>query len=109
MQASDLVRHLAIANIPEPQGAIKVTRANNVFVPCAAHRVAAAVADDGAHAETLVQVPYFDASVCAAADCSEGVAWAAVHTAHLHNRTSVLQEACAQDFCFVMIDAVYWL
>ena len=83
VQASDFISHLAIAYVPEPQGAIKVTRADDVLVPSAAHRVAAAVTDDGAHTEALVQVPYFDASVCAAADGPQGVAWAAVHTAHL--------------------------
>ena len=68
MQPSDFIRHLAIANVPEPQGAIKMARAYDVLVPCAAHGVAAAVANDGAQAVALVQVPHFDASVCAAAD-----------------------------------------
>ena len=71
MQASDFIRHLAIANVPEPQGAVKVARANDVLVPCAAHGVAAAVAYDGAQAVALMQVPDFNASVCATAYCSQ--------------------------------------
>lgn len=54
-----------------------------MLIPGTAHRVAAAVADDGAHTEALVQVPYLDAPVGAAADGPKGVAWATVHTAHL--------------------------
>ena len=54
-----------------------------MLVPGAAHRVAAAVADNGAQAVTLVEVPHLDAPVCAAADCSQGGAWAAVDTTHL--------------------------
>ena len=88
VQASDFIRHLAVPDIPEPQRAVEVTRADEVLIPGAAHRVAAAVADDGTQAVALVQVPHFDASVCAAADCPERGAGTAVNTAHLqHTRT----------------------
>ncbi len=83
MQTSDLIRHLAITDVPEAQGAIKMARTDEVFVPRAAHGIAAAVANDGAKAVALVQVPNLDASVCAAADSPKGGTRAAVHTAHL--------------------------
>lgn len=84
MQSSHFIRHLATADVPEPQSAVKVTGTNEVLIPSAAHRVAAAVAHDGAQAVTLVEVPYFDGPVCAAADGPQRRAWTAVHTAHLH-------------------------
>lgn len=67
-----------------------MTRADDVFISGTAHRVAAAVTDDGAHTEALVEVPHLDASVCAAADRPKGVARAAVHTAHLQERQTEL-------------------
>lgn len=94
MQASNLIGHPATARVPEPECAVKVAGADDVVVASAAHRIAAAVADDGAHAEALVQVPQLDAPVCAAADCSQGVAGAAVYTAHLQPGTGT--SACAQ-------------
>jgi L-aminopeptidase/D-esterase-like protein len=84
MQPSHFIGHLASPDVPEPQSAVKVTRTDEVLIPSAAHRVAAAVAHDGAQAVTLVEVPYLDGSICAAADSSERRAWTAVHTAHLH-------------------------
>lgn len=84
MQPGDLIRHLATPDVPEPQSAIKVTGTDEVLIPTAAHRVAAAVAHDGAQAVTLVEVPYLDGPVCAAADSSQRRAWTAIHTAHLH-------------------------
>lgn len=89
VQASDFISHLAAANVPEPQSAVKVSGADDVLIPCTAHRVAAAVADDGAHTEALVQVPHLDAPVGAAADGPKGVAGAAVHTAHLKARKTI--------------------
>lgn len=93
VQASDFIGHLAAANVPEPESAVKVAGADDVLIPCAAHRVAAAVADDGAHTEALVQIPQLDAPICAAADSPKGVTWAAVHTAHLtEGKTSHLSK-----------------
>ena len=66
MQSSHFICHLATPQVPEPESAVKVARTNDVLISCAAHRVAAAVADDGACAEALVQVPHLDAAVCTA-------------------------------------------
>ena len=85
MQASDFIGHLAAAYVPEPQSAIKMSGAYDVLISGTAHRVAAAVADDCAHTETLTEVPHLDAPVCATADCPKRVAWAAVHTAYLQD------------------------
>lgn len=93
MQTSNLIRHPAAACVPEAQRAVKVTGADDVLIPGAAHRVAAAVADDGFCAEAPVEVPEFDAAVCAAADCSQGVAWAAIHTTHLQPVASPCRQA----------------
>ena len=74
-----------------------MTRADDVFISGTAHRVAAAVTDDGAHTEALVEVPHLDASVCAAADCPQGVARAAIHTAHLQGRKRKLAAVARRD------------
>lgn len=83
MQPSHFICHLATTQIPEPESAVKVAGTNDVLISRAPYGVAAAVADDGACAEALVQVPHFDAAVCAAA---YGPCWraaAAVNTADL--------------------------
>lgn len=97
VQTSDLIRHPAAACVPEAQSAVKVTGADDVLIPGAAHGVAAAVADDGFGAEAPVEVPQLDAPVCAAADCSQGVAWATVHTAHLQPTANACRQA---GFCY---------
>ena len=89
VQASDFICHLAAAYVPEPQGAIEMTGANDVLISGTTHRVAAAVTDDGAHTEALVEVPHLDASVGAAADSPKTVAWTAVHAAHLPRRKRI--------------------
>ena len=90
MQASHFICHLAISDVPKPESAIKVAGTDDVFISGAAHRVAAAVAHDGAKAVALVQVPHLDGSVGAAADSPQGGAGTAIHTAHLqHNRADL--------------------
>ena len=54
MQAGHFICHFAAPQIPKPESAIEVPRADDVLVPGAPHRVAAAVTDDGACAEALV-------------------------------------------------------
>lgn len=85
VQPSYFICHFAIPEIPKSKRAIKVPGADHMLVSGASHRVAAAVADDGARAEALVQIPHLDAAICAAADCPRGCAAAAVDTAHLQH------------------------
>ena len=100
MQASHFICHLAIPDVPKPESAVKVARTDDVLVSGAAHRVAAAVAHDGAQAVALVQVPHLDGPVCAAADSPQGGAGTAIHTAHLqHNRADLISPAEEHDFC----------
>jgi len=98
MQSSHFIRHLATPDVPEPQSAVKVTGTDEVLISGAAHRVAAAVAHDGAQAVTLVEVPYLDGPICAAADSPQRGAWTAVHTAHLHKARSRVLEKGGKKF-----------